>query len=357
MKSSPRQLHIDALKMLAAQLIVWHHLCVYGPLPDALALGVPDLVKWIYDYANMAVQVFLVISGYLAAASLAPHSRIWQRPTLAIMARRYRRLVLPCIVALLLSILSAALARQWLGDDFVPAQPTLVQVLSHLLLLQGILNQDALSAGVWYVAIDFQLFILMTLLMWLGQRRHRSGGHPPAWGPGVAQTLVLGLMLASLFVFNRDERWDNWAVYFFGAYGLGAAAYWSGSARRPTLYLVTLVVVGLLALSLEFRGRIAVALTVSLLLGLWRHPAWPVHLLTQQWPDRVQATVMYLGRVSYALFLMHFPILMLGNALFVAAGWISPLAAACTMVGCWALTLILATALERWVEQPLARLG
>ena len=80
---------------------------------------------------------------------------------------------------------------------------------------------DALSAGVWYVAIDFQLFALMTLLLWLGRR--------PRW----PQALLLGLMLASLFFFNRDEDWDNWALYFFGAYGMGAAAFWAGNARRP----------------------------------------------------------------------------------------------------------------------------
>ena len=32
----------------------------------------PDLMAWLYDYARMAVQIFLVLGGYLAAASLAP---------------------------------------------------------------------------------------------------------------------------------------------------------------------------------------------------------------------------------------------------------------------------------------------
>jgi hypothetical protein len=33
----------------------------------------PDLLDWLYEYARMAVQIFLVIGGFLAAASLAPH--------------------------------------------------------------------------------------------------------------------------------------------------------------------------------------------------------------------------------------------------------------------------------------------
>ncbi len=356
MKESSRQWHIDALKMLASQLIVLHHLCAYGPLSEVMAQAMPALVNWLYEDARMAVQVFLVIGGYLAAASLAPESRLWQRSVLSVMVRRYRRLVLPCLLALLLAVLSAAVARQWLFDDFVPAQPTLGQALSHLVLMQGLFNQEALSAGVWYVAIDFQLFLIMTLLMWLGQRRHRTGGHPAPFGPGVAQTLVLGLMAASLFVFNRDDSWDNWGLYFFGAYGLGAAAYWSGSARRPAWYLLTLLCLGLLALSLDFRERIALALSTAMLLGLWQMQTLQGRWQSLHGPARVRRWVMHMGRVSYALFLLHFPVLMLGNALFVWAGFSSPLAAALTMLGCWACSLVLATAFEHWVESPLSKL-
>lgn len=35
----PRQSHIDALKVTASQVIVWHHLSAYGPVADALHVG------------------------------------------------------------------------------------------------------------------------------------------------------------------------------------------------------------------------------------------------------------------------------------------------------------------------------
>ena len=86
---------IDCTKGLACAAIVWHHLAFYGPMSDQLGQVLPGLMAWLQEDARMAVQVFLVLGGFLAAASLAPrgHARFddpWQR-----MARRFVRLVLP----------------------------------------------------------------------------------------------------------------------------------------------------------------------------------------------------------------------------------------------------------------------
>ena len=340
-----RQPHIDALKLIAAQLIVLHHFVAYGPLADALDEAAPALTDWFFDYARMAVQVFLVLGGFLAVRSLAPLGQIRVSSPWRSILQRYQRLILPFLAALLLAVASAALARQWLNADFIPDVPTWQQALSHATLLQGVLGYDSLSAGVWYVAIDFQLFALMALLLWLG--------HSPRW----PQTLLLGLMLASLFFFNRNEDWDNWALYFFGAYGMGAAAFWAGNARHPGGLLSLLAGAGLLALVFDFRERIALALAVAMLLGLleWRHhtearartalPAW----LTQ--------VIARLGKTSYALFLVHFSVLMLGNALFVPLGLHGTVPAMLVLFGCWVACLGLAVVFERWVEVPLARVG
>lgn len=63
---------LDTAKGLACAAIVAHHLAFYGPMSDIAQPLAPDLMAWLYDYARMAVQIFLVLGGYLAAASLAP---------------------------------------------------------------------------------------------------------------------------------------------------------------------------------------------------------------------------------------------------------------------------------------------
>ena len=65
---------IDIFKALACALIIWHHLAFYGPMSDAVLPLFPRLLSWLYDYGRMAVQVFLVLGGYLSVAHLAPQA-------------------------------------------------------------------------------------------------------------------------------------------------------------------------------------------------------------------------------------------------------------------------------------------
>jgi hypothetical protein len=65
--------------------------------------------------------------------------------------------------------------------ESISAAPDLGQLLAHVLLLHDLLDQEALSAGVWYVAIDFQLFALAILLLWLPSRRPRGVRRWPSW--------------------------------------------------------------------------------------------------------------------------------------------------------------------------------
>ncbi len=343
----PRDDRIDALKLVGSQLIVLHHLSAYGPVADAVEQAAPGLMRWLYNDARMAVQVFLVLGGYLAAQSLAglgtasalPGSRLGLT-----LLRRYLRLILPFMAAMALAVVSAGFARRWLDADFIPVLPSGGQLLAHAALLHGVLGVEALSAGVWYVAIDFQLFTLLALLLGLGSDRGGTGGRK-------ASLLVLTLMTASLFHFNRDARWDNWAIYFFGAYGLGAATYWAVCAARPTRWLSWLTMLTLAALALDFRGRIALALAVALLLGLiqWYRPA------SRAWPPWLDRPVHALGRSSYALFLVHFPVLMLGNALFARLGWSGPAAGGVMLLIIWSASVALGWWFERRVEMPLSR--
>jgi peptidoglycan/LPS O-acetylase OafA/YrhL len=352
-KLPSRQLHIDALKFLASQLIVLHHLIAYGPISDAVSQAAPGVADWFFGQTRMAVQVFLVLGGYLAAKGLSPQGRAWDGSPLSAMGRRYLRLVLPCLVALVLAVASAALTRLWLTDEFIPAAPTWLQGLAHVLLMQGLLGQDALSAGIWYVSIDFQLFALIAVLLWLAHKVLPSTARAGSVGAGVAQTLVLGLMLCSLFFFNRDARWDNWAVYFFGSYGMGAAAYWVGCSRRPSWYLGMLTLSGLVALLADFRERIGLALAVALLLGLF---LWLGQSQRSPWlPERLRQMVSTMGALSYALFLVHFPVLMLCNAVFAGLGLSSPWAGCVFLLASWLASLGAAVLFERWVEAPLDR--
>jgi len=326
---------VDALKAVASQLIVLHHLSAYGPLAAAASEALPGTMGWLYDYARIAVQVFFVVAGFLAARGMAPDGRPTFGNPLPLIWRRYLRLALPYFAALALAIAGAALADVWLDDEAIPAPPDLVQLVAHALLLHSLLGADALSAGIWYIAIDFQLFVLCALLLWAGR------------GAGAALVLAAGCL--SLFVWNRNPELDNWAIYFFGSYALGAAAWWAGDRRRPAGWIALIAAIGLAALALDFRTRIAVALAVALLLALSRRSG-----VLERWPDWPPFT--FLGQVSYALFLTHFPLVLLANAVFVRFGWVTPQAAAFGILATWTASIGLATLFYRYVEMPAGRL-
>ena len=326
---------IDAFKAIASQLIVLHHLAAYGPLVGAAQEVAPGTIGWFYDYARIAVQVFLVVAGFLAARAMSPQGGALAGSPWPLIAKRYVRLAIPYFVAIALAVAGAALARVWMNDEAIPAPPTLAQLAAHALLLQSVLGFDSLSAGLWYIAIDFQLFALMTLLLWAG----RLGGGAPV--------LVLAMAAAALFWFNRNENLDNWAIYFFGSYGLGAAAWWAGDRRRLSAWAAVVTCLAIAALVIDFRLRIAVALAVAMALAFSQRSG-----LLESWPE--WPVLAFLGRISYSLFLVHFPICLLANALFVRLGLSAPGVALAFMALAWGASIAVATLFYRWVEKPAA---
>jgi hypothetical protein len=119
------------------------------------------------EVASAAAFIEKLKREYLAAASLAPDGVLRVDRPMARILQRYGRLVMPYLAALTVCVLVAALVRPWLDEEVVPASPTLGQLIAHGLLLQDLLGYESLSTGVWYVAIDFQLFVLALALVGL----------------------------------------------------------------------------------------------------------------------------------------------------------------------------------------------
>lgn len=334
--ASSRDSVIDCIKAFASQAIVVHHLALYGPLADTAFPALPALLQsWIRDYALMAVQAFLVVGGYLAAAA---HARAGSGLSLTALAwRRYWRLMLPYAVALTAAIACAALARALIQHHDTPAAPTLAQVAAHLLLLQGLLDQPSLSLGVWYIGIDVQLYVLLLVLLRLSGER--------------ATMFVAALTALSLLWLNRLDL-DAWAPYFFGAYGLGFLAQRLAVAERTQAlrFGVLLAAVVAAALLVDWRGRLVVAGTTALLLVI----AAQARL---SWRWLASAPVAWLGRISYAVFLIHYPVVLLVGAL-VERLWPNDVAAATTgLLLAWLLSLAAGTLLHHAVERRGSRAG
>jgi peptidoglycan/LPS O-acetylase OafA/YrhL len=90
---------------------------------------------------------------------------------------------------------------------------------------------------------------------------------------------------------------------------MGATVYWNVQRGKAPTWLGLIVALAVAALVIDFRLRIAVALCVALTLGLARYSGF-----IESWPKL--KLVAWLGQISYSVFLVHFPICLLVNALF-----------------------------------------
>ena len=339
---------LSMLRAIASHLLVWHHLAFYGPLAEQAYPLAPLVLDWLADPARMVVQVFLVIGGFGTAQHLNRlHTASWHRFCLEI-ARRYLRIGIPYFAILPLAVGVNALASRWMEHDSISAAPTLPQLIAHLFFAQDLLRYEPLTAGIWYLAIDLQLFVLtlsvaMLSMVWV----RGSGGDEPARARQLMQRILAVLAAASLFWWNRNPGFDCWAIYFLGSYFLGMLVQWviSGSLRGPLPWL-SLGMVGA-AMAVDWRPRLMVAACTALLILLVSQCGRLRH-----WPD--SRLVGYLGRISFCLFLIHFP------ACLVVSAWLSqwtltPSQAFAGMVAAWGASVVMAIVLYHTVEQPWER--
>ncbi len=330
-------------------MILWHHFALYPPLSLQAEPLLGSLVHWFSTYAR-STQVFFVIGGYVMAWSLS--ARMWDAGAVGkFVAQRYCRLGIPYLAAIVLALAANAWGRGWLPESVVGSPPTVAQVLAHVFFLQELLGFEHLSAGLWFVCINFQLGLLYVGALWL---RDAIAGGVKVRGDSVwiDVPMFAGWLLSagSLFYFNRHAEFDSWALYFFPYFFMGIIIHRTTRGGRGSTMFWLFILLVVAAMCIDWRWRLASALLVGLALfgaessGL--SSRWP----TSRWVAR-------LGRVSYSLFLVHFPVLVAVAGLWTRLGWTSPRAAVAGLLTAFVGSVALAFAFHRFVEGPAANIS
>jgi peptidoglycan/LPS O-acetylase OafA/YrhL len=262
----------------------------------------PQLIDTLVVYGRLAVQVFFVVAGYFVASQFAPNGVTTSIHPGPLVWKRYKRLITPFLFAVTLAALITALVRPWFEHDSLSAAPTIGQLLAHLLLLYDLIGLEALSAGVWYVAVDFQLFAITTVLIAL------IHSMPSRWH-SLLPIVVVALTAWSLWQLNLHAQYEIAAPYFFGYYGLGMLAYWSARTPAKGWFLALIALLGLIALGIEFRKSVATATLSALILSIASARGW-----LEQWPR--SASLHWLGERSYSIFLIHYGLCIGVNAIW-----------------------------------------
>jgi peptidoglycan/LPS O-acetylase OafA/YrhL len=348
---STRFRFVDALRGLAALGIVLHHLNLYGPLREPISRLAPRWVLWTDEACWIGVQIFFVISGFVIAYSLRS-AAMTPRFIGNFALRRSIRLD-PSYLTVMLLVLAMHSLPHWTPlPSPHESGVTLGQVAAHWLYLQNLLGYDNLSAGFWTLCIEMQFYLLfcfcLALAQWLSSLLPGSAQRVAGW---LVLPVFAPLAGASLFFFNLDHRYENWIVYFYSMFFLGSLVWWTLERRTPLWVLLAYSLVIVARLWYVFWG---VEIAIALWAGLTIYVVGRLGHLTDWLAWR---PLQYLGRISYSLYLIHYPVShvvvwsghrLTGDAPWLAVGW---------TVLAVALSLAAAHALHVLVEAPTARLA
>lgn len=367
----------------------------------------PDLLHAWFDRGRLGVQVFFVISGFVIAYSVR---NAWVTPGYLgnYALRRSIRLDPPYWTTILFVLLVHAVFALHLGFVSPLDMPEKMEdpvtwklLLAHVLYVQNILGFENLSAGFWTLCIEVQFYLLYVTGLGVAQRfpsatkRQASDAGPWAllglfgslallslfvWHPEVGRELWIGFFqrLNLPWLAGADPSRDFWLTHFFCMFFLGCSAWWALDGRIPAWAFWSYV--GLMAArvafdcGLEFSSALAggadigeccsllatctLDLKVALVAGIAIYVLGRTGRLGTALDFR---PLQYLGKISYSLYLIHFPVAHMVTSLAEVCmdktETFSPAMANAWLIVALAVSIAAAHVLYRLVEAPSVRLG
>jgi peptidoglycan/LPS O-acetylase OafA/YrhL len=348
-----------------------------GFRPDIQGLRAIAVLAVLVDHAGVpffgggyvGVDVFFVISGFLITGQLLDRLRATGRIGFAdFYARRARRILPAALVVVMLSVVGALiwmpplLLPQTLGD----AIATVLYVPNYAFAAQGTdyltVAAPSLFQHYWSLGVEEQFYLLWPALLGVVYLVRRS-----RLLLGIAISLVIAVSLVLCVVMTaRDQPWAFFPLWT-RAWELGAGALLAvvvGRSRsdRPLLRPVPAAVVGWAGLAAIATSTVAFSSTTAFpgLAAVLPVAGAAAVILGGSPPSRGGPVVLlgrrpllFVGAISYSLYLVHWPILVLAQA---AAGPYAELPVVAT-VALAAAAIPIAWALHRLVEDPARRAG
>jgi peptidoglycan/LPS O-acetylase OafA/YrhL len=264
---------------------------------------------------------------------------------------RYLRLALPAVATLLFAIvLYAIVPPSWASFPLFD-EITVPGVLAHVAFLQDVLGYPSLLAGFWYLSIDWQCNAVLSLLIIVQDAiLRRLPGLSRSTQAFAALGLPMLVAVLSLFVWNGAVAHEIYATYFFGIVFLGTLAGLAVAGRLPPAIFwayVAATAVAAGAAVVQGRPHLAVALTAGV----------SIYLLARRQPSAASRAdslplLGWLGRISYSLFLVHYPTIWAVTSVARGIGGEAAAASWPTLVAAVAASLLAAVLLHRLVEVP-----
>jgi peptidoglycan/LPS O-acetylase OafA/YrhL len=335
---------LDMLRGMAALFVVLHHARWYllAPYHDYAALGGSAIggriafASTVLKFGPEAVIFFFLLSGFcihyrqarrLRSASdvgrgVGLHDVLDVKP---FFMRRIRRLLPVLLVAIaltsLLDLLGLAINPDFYAATFLPeASHSLSTLVGNALFQSGLaVPVYGTDVPLWSLALEFWFYVLYPLMLWVSLRLGLRGmlavigvtgllgmmlfyvGPAPLRGVGEVCAYwliwVAGALIAEAYVGRQSMRFAGWCVWPSLLLLVGLTAADAQDAVPPVVPLRDMAWAVALGLGL-----------IWVLLGARDRPQAVLHVLARR--------LRPLGTISYSLYVVHYPIIVV-----LAAWW------------------------------------
>ncbi|MER6583387.1 acyltransferase [Nonomuraea sp. NPDC001023] len=364
---------LDALRGIGALAVVGEHLTTWA---------MPWLRPTFFNLGVYGVLVFFLVSGYIIPSSLERHGDVrafW-------IGRPFR------LYPLYLAVIAVVLALSWWIPVRAEVSRDASSAAAHATMLLDVVGVAGVMNTMWTLSYEMVFYLMVTALFVTGVR-DRRGLVAVAFG---VTAVVAGLALGAAPLTGGWLSWVSFAVF-----AAGLAGVVSGRLRNLAACALGVMALALLLLSSRvpwFGAAILAVMFTGTAIRRWESgqgSLWPVALaaslvtvapvraLSAGWwwvqPDvwgttvalagltfaaglawrarRVPAVLTWLGLMSYSLYLVHLPVLLVVMEIAGEMRW-SPLP---LQIGVSVLFLALvlpgSRLTYRFLERPMQRLG
>lgn len=321
-----RLVGLDVLRGFAAVAVMLHH---HGQYYDELYPGRTPLSVNFFA-GHFGVELFFIISGFVILMTIERKATVW-----AFAVARIARLM-PCFLAAL------ALATTILIVAPMPPldTPTVPRFIANVTMAPLLFGQRVIDLPYWTLSYEMVFYIGMAMLMALGRLRQIEW-IALAW-------IAIGVLFTSLVDVEHHHRTSILLLaYYSNFFVVGMCLYLIHAGRaRPVTWVVLVLAVLTSARgggeqAFHASGALYLSLTASFALMVWLGIS-----AVGRWA--AVAPLVFLGRISYPLYLVHvvlgFQVIRFG----VEHGW----STATGVVAAGAVSLVAATLLHYLVERP-----
>ena len=265
---------IDALRGIASLAVCWFHM-TNGYAADSL-------VRSSGHYGWLGVEVFFVLSGFIIPFAMFSGGYTVRTGWKTFISKRFLRIEPPYLLAILLVFAlwhASSMAPGFKGSP--PPDLLTMQTLLHVGYLAGIAGYPWLNVVFWTLAIEFQFYLLVSLIF--GGLSHKT--------KHIVLLMNLSLLFTSLVLSS-----ELFVFKYLGLFMLGIVAF---------QYQAKLV-----------QKRMMAVLLFAATVVTWMTLGWMVALVGSVTSCLIVSgvtfgrhkLVVWLGAISYSLYLVHVPI-------------------------------------------------